>query len=128
MNDGTAMVRVMHYFRLSFALVVLLGIRVVVAAQTTSTNVTSAATAYPVKTYHDGGIRDLDAIGSRQVGSGRGLANWYSIDRQIAMARDYAQQVETTSKLVTDPAVTQYITRLRHNLVSTSDSQMPITI
>src|SRR3989442_9287900 len=98
MNGGTAMVRVMHYSRLSFALVVLLGIRAVVAAQTTSTNVTSAA--YPVKTYHDGGIRDLDAIGSRKVGCGRGLGNWYSIERQIAMGRDYAQQVETTSKLL----------------------------
>src|SRR5207244_12969920 len=110
MNGGTAMVRVMHYSRLSFALVVLLGIRAVVAAQTTSTNVTSAA-AYPVKTYHDGGIRDLDAIGSRKVGCGRGLGNWYSIERQIAMGRDYAQQVETTSKLVTDPVVTEYINR-----------------
>src|SRR5947199_9336650 len=128
MNDGTAMVRVMHYFRLSFALVVLLGIRVVVAAQTTSTNVTSAATAYPVKTYHDGGIRDLDAIGSRKVGCGRGLGNWYSIERQIAMGRDYAQQVETTSKLVTDTVVTEYINRLGQNLVRNSDSQVPFTI
>ena len=122
------MVRVMHYSRLSFALVVLLGIRAVVAAQTTSTNVTSAATAYPVKTYHDGGIRDLDAIGSRKVGCGRGLGNWYSIERQIAMGRDYAQQVETTSKLVTDPVVTEYINRLGQNLVRNSDSQVPFTI
>src|SRR5881398_2459095 len=128
MNDGTAMVRVMHYFRLSFALVVLLGIRVVVAAQTTSTNVTSAATAYPVKTYHDGGIRDLDAIGSRKVGCGRGLGNWYSIERQIAMGRDYVQQVETTSKLVQDPVVTEYVNRLGQNLVRNSDSQVPFTI
>ncbi len=127
MNDGTAMVRVMHYSRLSFALVVLLGIRAVAAAQTTSTNVTSAA-AYPVKTYHDGGIRDLDAIGSRKVGCGRGLGNWYSIERQIAMGRDYAQQVETTSKLVTDPVVTEYINRLGQNLVRNSDSQVPFTI
>ncbi len=93
----------------------------------TSTNVTSAA-AYPVKTYHDGGIRDLDAIGSRKVGCGRGLGNWYSIERQIAMGRDYAQQVETTSKLVTDPVVTEYINRLGQNLVRNSDSQVPFTI
>src|SRR5438874_13244882 len=102
MNDGTAMVRVMHYFRLSFALVVLLGIRVVVAAQTTSTNVTSAATAYPVKTYHDRGIRDLDAIGSRKIGCGRRLRSWYSIERPIAMGSAYQQQGETTTTLVTE--------------------------
>jgi len=126
MNDGTAMVRVMHYSRLSFALGLLLSIRAVAAAQTTSTNITSAP--YPVKTYHDGGIRDLDAIGSRKVGCGRGLGNWYSIERQIAMGRDYAQQVETTSKLVTDPVVTEYINRLGQNLVRNSDSQVPFTI
>src|SRR5207244_4736083 len=102
------MARVMRDLRL-FLAVGLLFAGVLAAAQTASTSVTSAA--YPVKTYHDGGIRDLDAIGSRKVGCGRGLGNWYSIERQIAMGRDYAQQVETTSKLVTDPVVTEYINR-----------------
>src|SRR5437879_12395672 len=126
MNEEFQMARVMRDLRL-FLAVGLLFAGVLAAAQTTSTNVTSAA-AYPVKTYHDGGIRDLDAIGSRKVGCGRGLGNWYSIERQIAMGRDYAQQVETTSKLVTDPVVTEYINRLGQNLVRNSDSQVPFTI
>lgn len=119
------MARVMRDLRL-FLAVGLLFAGVLAAAQTTSTSVTSAA--YPVKTYHDGGIRDLDAIGRRKVGCGRGLGNWYSIERQIAMGRDYAQQVETTSKLVSDPVVTEYINRLGQNLVRNSDSQVPFTI
>src|SRR5881296_2142597 len=125
MNEEFQMARVMRDLRL-FLAVGLLFAGVLAAAQTASTSVTSAA--YPVKTYHDGGIRDLDAIGSRKVGCGRGLGNWYSIERQIAMGRDYAQQVETTSKLVTDPVVTEYINRLGQNLVRNSDSQVPFTI
>jgi beta-barrel assembly-enhancing protease len=125
MNEEFPMARVMRDLRL-FLAVGLLFAGVLAAAQTTSTSVTSAAC--PVKTYHDGGIRDLDAIGSRKVGCGRGLGNWYSIERQIAMGRDYAQQVETTSKLVSDPVVTEYINRLGQNLVRNSDSQVPFTI
>jgi predicted Zn-dependent protease len=82
----------------------------------------------PVKTYHDGSIRDLDAIGNRNVGCGRGLGNWYSIEKQIAMGKSYAQQVETTSKLITDPVITEYINRVGQNLVRNSDSQVPFTI
>src|SRR5436309_13938870 len=125
MNVEFQMARVMRDLRLCLA-VGLLFAGVLAAAQTASTSVTSAA--YPVKTYHDGGIRDLDAIGSRKVGCGRGLGNWYSIERQIAMGRDYAQQVETTSKLLTSPVVTEYINRLGQNLVTNSDSHVPFTI
>jgi predicted Zn-dependent protease len=90
----------------------------------------SSDTSLPktVKTYHDGSIRDLDAVGNRNVGCGRGVGNWYSIERQIAMGKTYAQQVETTSKLVTDPVITEYINRVGQNLVRNSDSQVPFTI
>jgi len=70
-----------------------------------------------VKIYHDGSIRDLDAIGNRNVGCRRGVGKWYSIEKQIAMGKSYAQQVETTSKLVTDPVITEYVNRLGQNLV-----------
>src|SRR5213594_4408755 len=125
MNEEFQMARVMRDLRL-FLAVGLLFAGVLAAAQTASTSVTSAA--YPVKTYRDGGIHDLDAIGSRKVGCGRGLGNWYSIERQIAMGRDYAQQVESTSKLIQDPVITEYVNRLGQNLVRNSDSQVPFTI
>jgi predicted Zn-dependent protease len=44
------------------------------------------------------------------------------------MGKTYAQQVETTSKLVTDPVITEYINRVGQNLVRNSDSQVPFTI
>ena len=58
------------------------------------------------KTYHDGSLRDIDAIGNRKVGCDRGIGNWYSLEKQIEMGRGYAQQVESTTKLVTDPEIT----------------------
>ena len=81
-----------------------------------------------IKQYHDGGIRDIEAIGTRKIGCGRGIGNWYSLERQIAMGKDYSHQVESTSRLVTDPLITEYINRIGQNLVRNSDSQVPFTI
>jgi len=89
---------------------------------------TNSPVAPPVKVYHDGSIRDVSAIGNRNVGCGRGLGNWYSLDKQIAMGKQYAQQVESTSKMVKDPVVTEYVNRLGQNLVRNSDAQVPFTI
>src|SRR5207244_8742402 len=75
-----------------------------------------------------GSIRDIDAIGNRNVGCGRGLGNWYSLEKQIQMGKEFAQQIETTSKFVTDPAVTEFINRIGQNLVRNSDSLVPFTI
>jgi len=81
-----------------------------------------------VKSYHDGSIRDLDAIGNRNVGCSRGLGNWYSVEGQIRMGKEYSQQVESTAKLIKDPTITEYINRIGQNLVRNSDSQVPFTI
>jgi beta-barrel assembly-enhancing protease len=82
----------------------------------------------PVKIRHDGSIKDVDAIGNRNVGCGRGLANWYSLENQIAMGRAYSQQIELTSKMITDPIVTEYVNRIGQNLVRNSDAEVPFTI
>ncbi len=80
------------------------------------------------KTYHDGSLRDIDAIGNRKVGCDRGIGNWYSLEKQIEMGRGYAQQVESTTKLISDPEITEYINRIGQNLVRNSDAQVPFTI
>src|SRR5208282_174708 len=77
---------------------------------------------------HDGGKNDVDAVGNRNVGCGRGVGNWYSVERQVAMGRQYAQQVESQIKLVNDPVVTEYVNRIGQNLVRNSDAQVPFTI
>ena len=77
---------------------------------------------------HDGGIDDIDAIGNRNVGCSKGMGNWYSLEKQIALGKQISQQVESQSKIITDPVVSEYINRLGQNLVRNSDSQVPFTI
>jgi len=88
----------------------------------------SPAPAKPVKPYHDGSIRDIDAIGNRNVGCGRGFGNWYSLEAQMAEGRNFAQQVESSSKLIQDSVITEYVNRLGQNLVRNSDARVPFTI
>ena len=88
----------------------------------------SSAAQPPVRVYRDGSIRDIGAIGNRNVGCGRGVGNWYSLDKQIAMGKQFAQQVESSAKLVKDPVVNEYVNRLGQNLVRNSDARVPFTI
>jgi predicted Zn-dependent protease len=77
---------------------------------------------------HNGGKTDVDAIGNRNVGCGRGVGNWYSIEKQVATGRQYAQQIEAQIKLINDPVITEYVNRVGQNLVRNSDAQVPFTI
>jgi beta-barrel assembly-enhancing protease len=80
----------------------------------------------PDKVKHDGGKDDVDAVGNRKIG-GRGLGNWYSIETDMKMGKQYAQMVDQTSKLVNDPVIAEYVNRLGQNLVRNSDAQVPFT-
>jgi predicted Zn-dependent protease len=81
----------------------------------------------PDKESHDGGKNDIDAIGNRKMG-GKGLGNWYSLESEIRMGKQYAQQVEASVKLVQDPVVNEYVNRIGQNLVRNSDAKVPFTI
>ncbi len=84
--------------------------------------------ADPDKVKHEGGKNDVEAVGNRNVGCKTGLGNWYGVEKQIAMGKQYAQQVESTVKLIQDPVVTEYVNRVGQNLVRNSDAQVPFTI
>jgi len=79
------------------------------------------------KVKHDGSEKDVDAIGNRKIGS-RGMGNWYSLESEIKLGRQYAQQVEASAKLVQDPVINEYVNRIGQNLVRNSDAQVPFTI
>jgi hypothetical protein len=68
---------------------------------------------------------DVTLIGHRNIGSG---LNFYSIEREIALGHDLAKQVEESTKLVSDPEITEYVNRIGQNLVRNSDSRVPFTI
>ena len=76
---------------------------------------------------HDGSKNDVDAIGNRKIG-GRGMGNWYSLETEIRMGKEYSQQVEASVKMVQDPVITEYVNRIGQNLVRNSDAQVPFTI
>ena len=87
-----------------------------------------AASESTVKTYHDRSIRDIAAIGNRNVGCGEGVGNWYSIEKQVQMGKQFAAQVESSVKLINDPVVTEYVNRIGQNIVKNSDCKVPFTI
>jgi len=68
---------------------------------------------------------DVDAIGNRNVGKG---LNFYSLEHEIALGKQLAQEVERSSKLIDDPVVTEYVNRVGQNLVRNSDAKVPFTI
>jgi len=70
---------------------------------------------------------DINAIGNRNIG-GKGLGNWYSLEHEIRMGKQYAMQIEQSVKLVQDPAVNEYVNRIGQNLVRNSDAKVPFTI
>ncbi|MBV8206891.1 MAG: M48 family metalloprotease [Acidobacteria bacterium] len=82
--------------------------------------------ADPTKVKHDGGLDDVDAIGNRKIGN-KGLGDWYGIESEIRMGKAYAQQIESSVKLVNDPVVTEYVNRIGQNLVRNSDAKMPVS-
>ncbi len=68
---------------------------------------------------------DVDAIGNRNVS---GKVNFYSLEKEIALGKSLAQEVERSSKLIDDPVVTEYVNRVGQNLVRNSDAKVPFTI
>jgi len=74
-----------------------------------------------------GGKDEVEAIGNRIIGA-RGIGNWDSLEKEIAMGKQYAQEVEQSVKLVQDPVVTEYVNRIGQNIVRNSDAKVPFTI
>ena len=68
---------------------------------------------------------DPDEIGNRDVGKG---LNFYSIEKEIALGKQMAQEVERQAKIVDDPIVAEYVNRIGQNLVRNSDAKVPFTI
>src|SRR5258708_15354601 len=72
-----------------------------------------------------GSKEDVEAIGNR--GTGKGI-NFYSLEKEVALGKQLAQEVERSSKLIDDPVVVDYVNRVGQNLVRNSDARVPFTI
>lgn len=69
--------------------------------------------------------KDPDSIGDRDVGKG---LNFYSLEKEIALGKGMAQEVERQAKVIEDPQIAEYVNRLGQNLVRNSDAKVPFTI
>lgn len=72
----------------------------------------------------DKGKSDPNQIGDRNVGK---CLNFYSLDKEMAIGRQLAQEVEREAKIVDDPLVSEYVNRVGQNLVRHSDAKVPFT-
>lgn len=77
------------------------------------------------KKYRGHSKYDVSKIGERSVGKG---VNFYSLDKEQALGRELATQVEMESKLLKDPKITEYVNRLGQNLARNSDAKVPFVI
>ena len=72
-----------------------------------------------------GSKADVNAIGDRGVGKG---LDFYSLEREIALGKQLAQEVDKSAKFINDPVVIEYVNRVGQNLVRNSDARVPFTI
>ena len=72
-----------------------------------------------------GSTKNPDDIGNRAVGRG---INLYSLEKEIAIGKELAQEVERQAKIVDDPVISEYVNRIGQNLVRNSDAKVPFTI
>ena len=75
--------------------------------------------------YSDNKEKDPDEIGNRDVGKG---VNFYSLEKEIALGKQLAAQVERQAKIIDDPVISEYVNRVGQNLVRNSDAKVPFTI
>ena len=68
---------------------------------------------------------DPDQIGNRDVGRG---VNFYSIEREIGLGKQMAEETQRQAKMVEDPIVSEYVNRLVQNVARNSDAKVPFTI
>jgi len=82
-------------------------------------------TVLPNGSFADDKKNDPDEIGNRDVGKG---VNFWSLEKEIALGKRLAQEVERQAKIVDDPIVAEYVNRVGQNLVRNSDAKVPFTI
>jgi predicted Zn-dependent protease len=75
--------------------------------------------------FADDKKKDPDAIGDRDVGKG---VNFYSLEKEIGVGKQLAQEVERQAKIIDDPIIAEYVNRVGQNLVRNSDAKVPFTI
>lgn len=65
-------------------------------------------------------------IGKRDLN--KGSINFYSLEKEVALGRQLAMEVDRESKLITDPVMNEFVNRVVQNIVLHSDAKVPFTV
>jgi beta-barrel assembly-enhancing protease len=89
--------------------------------QPTATTVASAGK--PLKADEDPSM-----IGKRKINGG--FINWMAMgmEKEVALGRYLASEIDREAKFVDDPQITEYVNRVGQNIVLHSDAKVPFTI
>src|ERR1700729_3755699 len=85
----------------------------------------AVALTAPGRIYAEDPEKDPDQIGNRNVS---GKVNFYSLEKEIALGKQLASEVERQAKIINDPVIAEYVNRVGQNLVRNSDAKVPFTI
>ncbi len=83
-----------------------------------------AVAVLPLAAYAGDLNRDVNDIGNRHIAA----HSIISMEREVAVGKQYAEQIDKSSKLLKDPVVTEYVNRVEQNIANNSDAKVPITV
>lgn len=71
---------------------------------------------------------DPSMIGKRKINSGLIAKMSGSLEKEVAIGRQLAAEIDREAKFIDDPVITEYVNRVGQNIVLHSDARVPFTI
>ena len=72
--------------------------------------------------------KDIDAIGRRDIVHEKKSLNWFSVDHEKEIGKQYSVAVEQSNKGLHSTYLTEYVARIAETIARNSDVQMPVTV
>ena len=67
---------------------------------------------------------DVSQIGSRRVAH----KSIISEEKEIAIGKEFATEIDRSAKIITDPVINEYVNRVAQNIARNSDLKIPLTV
>jgi predicted Zn-dependent protease len=101
------------------------------ATQKDAKSKSASTTQEPAKPASNGTLsskEDPNQIGKRNINTGVWAKMSTSTEKEVAMGRQLAMEIDREAKFVDDPVITEYVNRVGQNIVLHSDAKVPFTI
>jgi len=101
------------------------------SANQAQANKTAAAATLPEVTRNTKPLaidEDPAMIGKRNLNGGLISKMSMSVEKEVALGRQLAAEVDRQAKFIDDPIITEYVNRVAQNLVLHSDAKVPFTV